>query len=90
MKRNFYLGMGLIVILIVGLLSYGIYLNAESENQITQRMSERRLPLHGAKVTTRNIYPVIEVDFINFYSDEMVDVTALIDGRINNFFCGEK
>ena len=61
-------------------------MNLESESQIAVRMNERRLPLHGAKVTTRNIYPVVEMDFINFYSNEMVDVTALIDGRINKFF----
>lgn len=78
--------MGVIVIVIGSLLSYGIYLNLESESQIAVRMNERRLPLHGAKVTTRNIYPVVEMDFINFYSNEMVDVTALIDGRINKFF----
>ena len=76
----------MVVILIVSLLSYGIYLNEKSESQIALRMSERRLPLHGAKVTARNIYPVIKMDFINFYSNEMVDVTALIDGKINNFF----
>lgn len=76
----------MLVALIVALLAYGIYLNAKSEDQIVQRMSERRLQLHGAQVTARSINPVLSVDFINFYSNEMVDVTALIDGRISKFF----
>ena len=68
--------------MIVGLLGYGVYLNERSENQITLRMNERSLPLHGVKVATRNIYPVFKLDFINFYSNEMVDVTALILNKI--------
>ena len=86
MRKNFYIAMAVVVILIVGLLGYGVYLNERSENQITLRMNERSLPLHGVKVATRNIYPVFKLDFINFYSNEMVDVTALIEGKVNRLF----
>ena len=86
MKKSFYIGVILIVGLIFALLAYGVYLNQRSENNIIQRMAERRLPLHGAKVQKRNIYPVLELDLINFYSNELVDVTALIDGKINQVF----
>ena len=86
MKKGFYVGLGIIIVLILSLLGYGFYLNQRSENQITERMNERRLPLHGAKVTTRSIYPVFKMDLLNFYSNEMVDATALVNGRINKFF----
>lgn len=86
MKRNFYIGIGLVVILIAALLSYGIYLNQKSENQIVERMNERRLQLRGAVVAVRTIYPVVYPDVIRFYSNQMVDVTALIEGKINKIF----
>ena len=86
MKRNFYIGMGLIVILILSLLIYGVYLNERSENQITQKMSEIKLPLRGVKVQWRDIFPVLKPDLIHLYSSEMVDVPTLIDGKINQQF----
>ena len=86
MKKGFYIAMAAVVILIVVLMSYGVYLNERSANQITLRMNERSLPLHGMKVATRSIYPMFKLDFINFYSNEMVDVTALIDGKVNRLF----
>ena len=89
MKKGFYFGVGLIVIFIGCLLAYGIYLNERSENQITLRMSERRLPLHGAKVTMRNIYPVFEIDIINFYSNEMIDVNSLIEGKVQRHLAAQ-
>ena len=89
MKKSFYFGVGLIVVVIFALLSYGVYLNQRSENNITQRMEERRLPLNGARVQTRNIFPMFTLEILNLYSNEMVDVTALIDGKINRFFVSQ-
>ena len=86
MKKSFYFGVGLIVVLILLLLSYGVYLNVRSESIISQRMEERRLPLRGAKAQVRDIFPVFKLDIINLYSKNLVDVTALIDGKVNNFF----
>lgn len=86
MKKSFYTGMGLVVILIGALLGYGIYLNQRSENQIVERMNEGRLQLRGAVAAVRTIYPVAYPDVILFYSDKMIDVTALIEGKINKIF----
>ena len=89
MKKSFYIGVGLIVFLIVSLLAYGVYLNKRSETNIAQRTAENRLPLHGARVQMRNIFPMLKVEMLNLYSKNMVDITALVDGKVNNFFVAQ-
>lgn len=70
------------LILSVGLIFYGIWLNAQGEVQITQRMSERKLDLPGIKVKNRELYPKVMLSDVNLYSDNMIDAVSLIDGRI--------
>lgn len=89
MKKNFYIGVGLIVLLILSLLAYGVYLNQRSESNIAKRMAENRLPLRGAKVQMRNIFPKFKLEILNLYSNNMVDITALLDGKVNSFFVGQ-
>lgn len=89
MKKNFYIGVGLIVFLILSLLAYGVYLNQRSESNIAKRMAENRLPLRGAKVQMRNIFPKFKLEILNLYSNNMVDITALLDGKVNSFFVGQ-
>ena len=89
MKKNFYIGVSLIVLLILSLLAYGVYLNQRSESNIAKRMAENRLPLRGAKVQMRNIFPKFKLEILNLYSNNMVDITALLDGKVNSFFVGQ-
>jgi len=82
MRKTFYLGMTVIVVVILCLLGYGVYLNQRSENIITERMSDRRLPLKGAKAQVRNLHPLVKMDLINLYSNQITDVVSLIEGQV--------
>lgn len=82
MKRWFLFGLGAMLVLILGLLFYGTYLNHRSEAQIVERMSEQKISLRGAKVQMRSMKPQLVLDTINLYSEKMADAVALIDGRI--------
>ena len=82
MNRFFFIGLGAIVVLILGLISYGTYLNQEGEAQIAERMADQSIPLQGAKAQTRQLRPRLSLDTLNLYSDKMTDAVALIDGRI--------
>lgn len=84
MKRYFYAGIILIILLITGLLGYGVYLNQRGENQIAERMENNRLPLVGVAAKEREISPLYSIELVNLYSDEMTDVVALTAGRITD------
>ena len=86
MKKFYFIGMTIILIMAVSLIGYGAYLNKTDENQIELRMEERKIPLQGAKAKFRNLQPIFVLDTINLTSDEMADAVALIDGRIENIF----
>ena len=86
MKKYFMAGLVFLLILSVGLIFYGVWLNKQGEVQITQRMSERKLDLPGVKVKKRELYPKVMLSDVNLYSDNMVDAVTLIDGRITENF----
>lgn len=86
MKRIFYIGMVIILILALCLVGYGAYLNKVGEHVIAERTENRRLPVTGAKVERRELKPILELDTANLYSDEMIDAVAMIDGRITSAF----
>lgn len=86
MKKLYFVGMVIILMMAVGLISYGAYLNKTDESQIAMRMESRTVPLQGAKVEYRNLQPIFVLDTINLTSEEMADAVALIDGRIENSF----
>lgn len=82
MKKYFYLGIVLILLVSVALVGYGAYLNYSDENQITKRMAERSIHLTAAKAKTENLKSTLELNTLRLYSEEMTDATALIDGRL--------
>ena len=86
MKKFYIVALVVILMMAVGMIAYGTYLNESGENQIKRRMDERTIPLQGEKVKHRNLNPVFMLDTINLSSDEMADAVALIDGRIENSF----
>ena len=82
MKKLYFVGMVIILLVAISLIGYGTYLNKTDENQIEMRMENRTIPLQGAKAEFRNLQPRMVLDTINLTSDEMADAVALIDGRI--------
>ncbi len=82
MKRYFIAGLAIVLALSLGAIFYGAWLNARGEYQITRRMEERRLTLHGAKATERALSPKLTVNAVNLFSNDMADAVALVDGRI--------
>lgn len=86
MKRPFYVGIVIIVMLSMVLVAYGGWLNYNDENQIANRMEERALQLSGAKAEIRNLTPTVELSTVKLYSENMTDAPALIDGRITKIF----
>ena len=79
MKNYFYLGVGIIITIIVALLVYGVYLNHRGENEIAQRMENLRLPLRGSVVQQRTIRPMLELELVNLYSDDMTDAAKWVE-----------
>ncbi len=86
MKKYYTIGLVLVLMCAVALIAYGMYLNRAGESKIAERMENRAIPLQGDKAKFRNINPTFFLDTINFYSDEMADAVALIDGRVTEIF----
>ncbi len=86
MKKFYIIGLVFILICAMALVGYGTYLNKAGENQITERMESRRIPLQGDIAKFRSIRPVLTLDTVNLYSEEMADAVALIDGRLESAY----
>ena len=82
MKKLYMVGLVMILLFAVTIIGYGAWLNKSGENQITERMQTRTIPLQGAKVQMRDMPPTLFLETINLYSEEMADAVALIDGRV--------
>ena len=50
MKKFYIVALVVILMMAVGMIAYGTYLNESGENQIKRRMDERTIPLQGEKV----------------------------------------
>lgn len=86
MKKLYIIGLVFILVAAMTLVGYGTYLNKAGENQITERMESRRIPLQGDVAKFRPIRPVLFLDTVNLYSKEMADAVALIDGRLESAY----
>ena len=71
MKKFYIAGLVFILIAAMTLVGYGTYLNKAGENQITERMESRRIPLQGDVAKFRPIRPVISLDTVNLYSEPL-------------------
>jgi hypothetical protein len=85
MKRYFYIGIAVIMVLALGLVGYGAWLNYSDENQIANRMDNRVIQLSTAKAEYRDIHPTVSLPAVRFSSNNMADAIALTDGRITNW-----
>lgn len=87
MKKPYYIvGLVMILFFAVAMVAYGAWLNESGENQIVERMENRTIPLHGAKVQFYDLHPQLKLETVNLYSEEMADAVALIDGRVEKIF----
>lgn len=86
MKKPYMVGLVVILLTAVAMVAYGAWLNKSGENQIVKRMENRTIPLQGAKVQVREMYPSLDLATVNLYSDEMADAVALIEGRIEEIY----
>ena len=89
MKRNFYIGIVVILFLAVILVGYGAWLNYSDEDQIARRMDSRQVELSAAQVVKRDFLPIFRLDAVRFSSDNMTDAVALTDGRIVRWHVGK-
>lgn len=80
--RYFFVSLAVVFFLVVGFVSYGAYLNHRSENQITERLAEQRVPLSGESAKYRDLKPKFDLDSVRLVSDDLTDATALVGGRI--------
>ena len=85
MKKYFFTGAAVIIVLAVSLVAYGAWLNYSDTKQIAKHMDERIISVPVAKVAMRNISPKIEIETLRFTSDNMADAVALTEGRIINW-----
>ena len=89
MKRNFYIGIAIILSLSFILVGYGAWLNYSDEDQIARSMDSRRVELSAARVMKRDFLPIFRLDAVRFSSDNMTDAVALTDGRIVRWHVGK-
>ena len=84
MKRYFMIALTCILVLSIGIVVDGAWLNKEGENNIAERMSNRALSLQGERVQMRNIRPVQRWSTVKLSADEMADAVARVDGVVQS------
>jgi len=84
MKRYFMIALACILVLSVGIVLYGVWLNKAGEQAIVDRMSSRALALQGEVVQVREIRPLQRWSMVKLYTEEMVDAVARVDGVIQS------
>lgn len=85
MKKIYGVAMVLIIFMALAIVAWGAWLNYSDENQIANRMDNRRVEVTAAKAARREFAPTISLDAVRFVSDNMTDAVALTDGRILNW-----
>ncbi|SDZ97605.1 efflux RND transporter periplasmic adaptor subunit [Selenomonas ruminantium] len=86
MKKYFYIGIVVILMISLAIVAYGAWLNYSDENQIASRMDNRTLQLKAAKAEVREMQPIITMETVRFVSERMTDAVALTDGRILQWY----
>lgn len=84
MKKYYWIAMGLIVVLSLSLIGYGIYVNYKGESVISDRMNNRAIVVHGARAAEHEIYAQHEVANAAMEARHSIDVIAKVDGVITS------
>jgi len=82
MKKIYGVAMMFILLMALAIVAWGTWLNYSDENQIANRMDNRRVEVTAAKAVRRQFAPAISLDAVRFASRNMTDAVALTDGRI--------
>lgn len=83
MKKYFLIAMGLVTVLAVSLIGYGVFVNYEGESIIQERMNNRAVVVSAAKAQYRNIYPQYEVSDAFMDAETAGDIVAKVEGIIS-------
>ena len=84
MKRYFMIALASILLLSIGIVIYGAWLNKEGENNIAERMSSRALALQGERAQMKEIRPVQRWSTVKLSADEMADAVSRVDGVVQS------
>lgn len=76
--------LAVIILLILGLIGFGVHLNSQSNAYINTRLASRKVSVHGARARHREFRPRLEFDSIGLESEQMFDVVSEIAGTIVN------
>lgn len=85
MKKIYGVAMVFILLMALAIVAWGSWLNYSDENQIANRMDNRRVEVTAAKAVRRQFAPAISLDAVRFVSKNMTDAVALTDGRIQSW-----
>ena len=86
MKKIYGVAMVFIIFMALAIVAWGAWLNYSDENQIANRMDNRRVEVMAAKAVRRQFAPTISLEAVRFTSDNMADAVALTDGRILHWY----
>ncbi len=82
MKKYFIIGLSIVLVLSLGAIFYGAWLNERGEFQIARRMEERQVMVHGMRVAVRPLRPKVTMHAVNLDTNTMADAVALVEGRV--------
>ncbi len=83
MKKYFLIAMGLVTVLAISLIGYGVFVNYEGESIIQEKMNDRAVVVSAAKAQYRNIYPQYEVGDAFMDAKRTGDIVAKVEGIIS-------
>ncbi|MDR1515769.1 MAG: efflux RND transporter periplasmic adaptor subunit [Synergistaceae bacterium] len=88
--KTFYFAATLIILLLsAAFLGYGIYLNSTSDSHIETMLASRAVKLSGVKVSYRDLYPELYLDYIGLRARMQADAIARIDGMIEELYVSQ-
>ncbi len=90
MRKILFGGLVISLVLAIGLMLLGVYINYRGESQINKRMENRAMLLRCATVGQREIYPCMDLPIVTIHADNMTDVLSLVDGQIAQFLVNKK
>jgi RND family efflux transporter MFP subunit len=85
--KTFYFATAFIILLLAAaLLGCGVYLNRTSYSHIETMLASRAVNLSGVKVSYRDLYPEMYLDYIDLRTRRQADAIARIDGLIEELY----
>ncbi|MCL2009854.1 MAG: efflux RND transporter periplasmic adaptor subunit [Synergistaceae bacterium] len=86
MKKIYFAATFLILVFSAAFIGYGVYLNTTSASYIETMLESRAVSLSGVRVSYRDIYPELRLDYIDLRASMQADVITQIDGEIEELY----